>query len=76
LSENRMTMVEVFKTDVKKADQARRMLRLLLANNPVCRINFDLEDCDKVLRVEGREFCPNRVMELLRLNGHRCEVLE
>lgn len=70
-----MTMIEVFKTDVKKTGQAKKMLRILLASNPICRINFDLEDCDKVLRVEGQEFCPTRVIDLLKQNGHHCEIL-
>ncbi|MBD1393462.1 hypothetical protein [Mucilaginibacter glaciei] len=68
-------MIEVFKTDVKGIRQAKKLVALLLANWPVCRVNFDLDDCDKVLRVEGAEFCTNRIVELLKLNGHNCEVL-
>ena len=70
-----MTMIEVFKTDVKRTGQAKRMIQLLLKQHPVCRINFDLEDCDKVLRVEGREFCAKHVIELLQMNGHHCEIM-
>jgi hypothetical protein len=68
-------MIEVFKTDVKGIRRARKLMVLLLEYYPVCRINFDLEDCDKVLRVEGTDFCANHIIELLKLNGHNCEIL-
>jgi hypothetical protein len=68
-------MIEVFKTDVKGIRQAKKLMSLLLECCPVCRINFDLEDCDKVLRVEGKDFCANRIIELLKLNGYNCEIL-
>lgn len=68
-------MIEVFKTDVKGVRQAKKIAGLLLQHWPVCRVNFDLEDCDKILRIEGAEFCAKRIIELLKLNGHNCEVL-
>lgn len=68
-------MIEVFKTNVNKVSQSRKLIGLITAHFAVCRVNFDLEDCDKVLRIEGQEFCPKGVIELLRLNGHYCEVL-
>jgi hypothetical protein len=68
-------MIEVFKTDVKGIRQAKKLMSLLLEYCPVCRINFDLEDCDKVLRIEGKDFCANRIIELLKLNGCNCEIL-
>ena len=51
------------------------LISLITARFTVRRVNFDLEDCDKVLRVEGPEFCPKQVIDLLKLNGHHCEVL-
>ncbi|WP_374948424.1 hypothetical protein [Mucilaginibacter sp.] len=68
-------MVEVFKTNVKGQRAAKKIINLLNQNWPVCRINFDLEDCDRVLRIEGNDFCTNRIIELLKLNGHHCEIL-
>lgn len=69
-------MIEVFKTDVQKAGSSKMLIRQLLAHWPDCKINFDLEDCDKVLRVEGEGFCANRIIELLKINGHHCEILD
>lgn len=52
--------VEVFKTNVQQQRQAAWLLGLLNRQFPLCRINFDLDDCDRILRVEGREVMPGR----------------
>jgi hypothetical protein len=70
-----INMVEVFKTNVYGARQSKVLLAKLHEHFPTCKINIDLEDCDKVLRFEGETFCANRVMELLKLNGYKCEIL-
>jgi hypothetical protein len=69
-------MIEVFKTNVQKVESSKMLIRQLLTHWPACKINFDLEDCDKVLRVEGETFCATRVIELLKLYGHHCEILD
>jgi hypothetical protein len=43
---------------------------------PDSKINFDLDDCDKVLRVEGRNFATEQVMHLVQENGFKCAVLD
>ncbi|RYD92438.1 MAG: hypothetical protein EOP54_20820 [Sphingobacteriales bacterium] len=69
-------MIEVFKTNVQRAAQSRLMIKLLTSHFPTSKVNFDLDDCDKVLRVEGKEICAHRIIELLKLNGHYCEILD
>jgi len=69
-------MVEVFKTNVDEPDQSDRLIRQLYAHFPDCRINFDLEDCDKVLRVEGIEVCPQTIISIMNKSGFQCLVLE
>jgi tRNA G26 N,N-dimethylase Trm1 len=69
-------MVEVFKTNVTKVSQAKKIVSLLLEHFPNSRINFDLHDCDKVLRVKGENFKPEKVMMLVKENGFMCNVLE
>jgi hypothetical protein len=69
-------MVEVFKTNVRRPKQARILEGALTSQFPLIKINFDLEDCDKVLRVEGKKFAPEKVIELLHSNGYFCQVLE
>ncbi len=48
-----MSAVEVFKTNVEKKSQSKMLLGVLHETFPSLKINFDLSDCDKVLRVEG-----------------------
>jgi hypothetical protein len=68
-------MIEVFKTNVQEKDRSMLLIKKLLDEFPASKINFDLEDCDKVLRVEGQDFCARKIIELLKLNGHYCEIL-
>ena len=69
-------MVEVFKTNVQRRKQAKVLLEALSRKFPSFRINFDLEDCDRILRIEGENVCQEKVAELLSENGYKCEVLE
>jgi hypothetical protein len=68
-------MIEVFKTNVQGKGKSQMLIKKLLEQFPASKIKFDLEDCDKVLRIEGKDFCPHRIIELLKLNGHYCEIL-
>ena len=52
-------MVEVFKTNIETAEEAKQIGKHLLEFFPHSQINFDLEDCDKILRVDG-QFSPTR----------------
>jgi hypothetical protein len=45
-------MIEVFKTNVVKPEDAKHILFILNRVFPEYYINFDLEDCDHILRVE------------------------
>ncbi|MFL5742083.1 MAG: hypothetical protein ACJ75B_17805 [Flavisolibacter sp.] len=69
-------MIEVFKTDVQEKDQARRLLVLLQKQFPESRINFDLDDCDRILRVEGDDFKNEELIFILERHGFYCVVLE
>jgi hypothetical protein len=70
-----MPMVEVFKTNIQNGRQATAILKKLGQLFPKCRINFDLTDCDKILRVEGKIASPEKVIEAVTTDGYRCEVL-
>jgi hypothetical protein len=69
-------MVEIFKTNVQEMEQSELLLRHLLAHFPENKINFDLEDCDKILRVEGEFISQEKIIELLVLNGCQCKALD
>src|SRR5277367_3095659 len=49
-------MVEAFKTNVPSQTQANSFLISLLKKFPSHKINFDLDDCDKILRVPGKKY--------------------
>jgi hypothetical protein len=68
-------MVEVFKTNVQHNSHAASLLSILSEQFPLFKINFDLEDCDRILRVEGENVSPVQIIELLNSSGHKCEVL-
>lgn len=69
-------MVEVFKTNVTNKSAAKDITADLYRLFPKGRINFDLEDCDKILRVETEELIPEEVTGILQCRGYLCEVLE
>lgn len=45
-------MIEVFKTNVQDKHQAEMLLEKIHATFYPCSANFDLEDCDNILRVK------------------------
>lgn len=70
-----MKMIEVFKTNVPDRMVAELLIARLQHVFPGCRVNFDLEDCDKVLRVEGHDLCCQQIMALFNTAGYNCAVL-
>ncbi|MBC7848855.1 MAG: hypothetical protein H7Y31_03925 [Chitinophagaceae bacterium] len=68
-------MVEVFKTTVEQPEQAKQLASILRDQFNKYRINFDLHDCDNILRVEAAEICVEQIIKLLSIHGHDCEVL-
>jgi hypothetical protein len=46
-----MPMIEVFKTDVTNREKAKRLIEEIHKTFVGYKANFDLDDCDKVLRV-------------------------
>ena len=71
-----MKTVLVFKTSVTRKKQIRR-LRPLLNNliDPNDYWNFDLEDCDNILRVETQQLGADTISTTLKTQGFFCEEL-
>lgn len=69
-------MVWIFKTSVKNNNDIQNVKpvldQMLL---PDAFWNFDLEDCDNILRIEGEVIKPRRVELLLNEAGYACEEL-
>ena len=69
------TKIEVFKTNLTSSKEADKVVKVLLRYYPHSYINFDLEDCDNILRVEGPDIEEDKIIDLVISQGHYCEVL-
>lgn len=68
-------MIEVFKTNVQEQKQAKMLVTVLSEQFPLFKINFDLDDCDKILRVDGTTIAHDQIIELVTTKGYECSVL-
>ncbi|WP_207533417.1 hypothetical protein [Desertivirga arenae] len=71
-----MQTVEVFKTDVQKDCEAKALIEILVKISPGCLINFDLDDCDKILRIQGEKIVIRDIETIVSQRGYVCECLE
>lgn len=69
-------MVEVFKTNIQEKKQALVLFKVLVSHFPLFKINFDLEDCDKILRVEGDSISYEKIINIVNTNGYQAQILE
>ena len=69
-------MVEIFKTNVVKIKQSKLLIKEPNNKLPKSKINFDLNDCDRVLRVEGENIRSELIIQILNLSGFYCEILK
>lgn len=70
-------MIEVFKTDVRDEDRAALLVEQIHHAFTHCSANFDLDDCDHILRVTGIN-CETDVYQIISLVaqfGHQAEIL-
>lgn len=68
------TTVEIFKTDVTDATTADSCILVLSRHFPNIRINFDLEDCDRILRVEAYDINIRKIIDLLEAMQVNCSL--
>lgn len=68
--------VEVLKTSVLHADEAKRIIDRIHATFINCHANFDLDDCDRILRVESdRAIQAADLISILNACGFDADVL-
>ncbi|CAM3611982.1 hypothetical protein FLCH110379_13865 [Flavobacterium chungbukense] len=75
LKENVM-IVEIFKTNVQKESERDYVVAIIQIQFPDYKINFDLEDCDKILRVEGMDLQCDNIMDYMHCLGYTCIRLD
>ena len=68
-------MVEIFKTNILEISQAEKIIALLNHHFPSFMINFDLHDCDKILRIKGEAIPIDKIVDLVSEKGFHCSVL-
>lgn len=68
-------MVEVFKTNVNEESISNEIHYSIMKCFPNSTINFDLQDCDKILRIEAEQINSTQVISILSELGYNCEIL-
>ena len=66
----------VFITSVEKPEQVKQVQPLLTAVPAIEDWNFDLDDCDNILRVVANDISPRYIESLLETAGFTCTELE
>ena len=68
-------MISVFKTNVSTSSDVKVLQPLLDKYLKNAKWNFDLEDCDKILRIDSQAEILYTTIRLLQDNGYDCEEL-
>ena len=66
----------IFKTDVSSKKKVSMIAPLLTSFPAIRGWNFDLDDCDKILRIEASGLNPTSVERLLLKAGFNCQELD
>ncbi|KUJ62124.1 hypothetical protein AR687_08860 [Flavobacteriaceae bacterium CRH] len=69
-------VVEVFKTNVQKEDDKNYVIAVIQKQFPDYKVNFDLEDCDKILRIEAVALKAENIVDYVNCLGYDCVALE
>ena len=73
-----MKMIEVFKTNVGHSNEAEWLVERIHEKFQGYKANFDLEDCDKILRVKSftGPVESEYLIQLIHELGYHAEILE
>jgi hypothetical protein len=69
-------MIYVFKTSVKNKNQVNKLKPDINSILPDEKWSFDLEDCDRILRIDSDENIVSRITDLLTIHKFYCEELK
>ncbi|CAG5074627.1 hypothetical protein DYBT9623_05314 [Dyadobacter sp. CECT 9623] len=68
-------MIHIFKTNVETKPAIERLKSYLDQMDALAQWNFDLEDCDHILRIESKRAIGHLIINLLHENGFECQEL-
>ena len=66
----------IFSTSIEKPEQVNEVKPLLSSVPAISGWNFDLEDCDNILRIEADDVSPRYIETLLISAGFNCQEQE
>jgi hypothetical protein len=69
-------MIFVFKTSVKSKMQIKKLRPHIDKILPNAKWNFDLQDIDKILRIDSKENIVLITIDLLNIHNYSCEELK
>jgi len=75
-AETQLTDLFIFRTNIAKKSDFSRLKGNLEKEQGIRSCTIDLEDCDKVLRVECENITMNKIVEEVTRHGFLCEELE
>jgi hypothetical protein len=68
-------MIEVFKTNIQDSNTAHYIIQEMMNLYPDASVNFDLEDCDNILRIESSVLTVSHIIKHINNLGYECEPL-
>ncbi len=66
----------IFKTNVRKRTEVSKVRSLLISVPSILNWNFDLDDCDNILRIESNGLNTHYIESLLQNAGFDCRELD
>lgn len=69
-------MIHIFKTSVRTKRQVKKLKPYINTLLPTEKWNFDLQDCDKILRIDSDENIVLKITGLLNTHEFNCEELK
>jgi SAM-dependent methyltransferase len=70
-----MNSIEIFKTNIQNNSEANQVSNALKAIFPKSKFNFDLDDPEKILRVENPPLNSELIVQVLRDNGYVAKLI-
>lgn len=69
-------MISIFKTNISTKGKAKYATPTIDKITEIQNWNFDIEDCDHILRIESENSISNKVIQELKKLGFKCIELE
>ena len=66
----------LFKTNINTAADVHTLQTVLDTHPHIEKWSVDLDDQDKILRITSGKLCHNNIIDMIGLNGYRCEELK